>query len=104
MYVNTKVADRTKRDFYWFKIQEGWVPATTEGSYVSTAYSIVSDRALHAIMKLGGQRILQPNFDNTSPIAVSIVSTSFADPPAPGFWESVFFFLSTRLVCGRNMQ
>lgn len=47
---------------------------------------------------IGGQRILQPTFDNSSPVAISIVSTSFADPPPAGFWESVFFFLSTRLV------
>lgn len=76
VYVNTKKADRTKRDFYWFRTQDGWVPATTEG----------------------GQRIIQPTMDSTSPVAIIITSTSFADPPPPGFWESIFFFLSNGLV------
>ena len=41
---------------------------------------------------------MQPIFDSSSPVSISIVSTSFAEPPPPGFWESVFFFLSTRMV------
>jgi hypothetical protein len=74
--VNTKKADRTKKDLYWFKTPEGWIPGMTDG----------------------GQRIIEPCFETTSPINVHIVNTSFLDPPAPGFWESVFFFIGNRLA------
>jgi hypothetical protein len=76
LYVNTKKADRTKKDLYWFKTPEGWIPGTTDG----------------------GQRIIEPCFETSSPVNINIVNTSFADPPQPGFWESVFFFIGKRLT------
>ena len=76
IYINTKRADRTRNELYWFKASDGWIPGTTEG----------------------GQRIIEPTFENASPVNVTIVNTSFAEPPPPGFWESVFFFIGSRLV------
>ena len=73
-YVNTKKVDRN--GVVWLRCSDGWVNCFTDG----------------------GQRLFQPVLEADSPVAIKIISTSFADPPSPSFWESLFFFMSKQLV------